>query len=397
MPIENAGSWLNIGAGSSTAFNSTQGLCFSEHYGVNIFESTRTRSVSKQRNFYSADARFRVGSGTASNDDTSVSFTLQISWLLNWAWHPRSNSFRYGSGTIGGGKSTFDFWFSRWNGIFKRCGHFSFGRDNQFFVNGATIQQSRMDFTWQLASSWFGIGGMDILSCDGELAWSEAVKPKSDVYGIKSTFSTLYCSKFDDDVWDAIAVWGDGLAGALIGVYVKLNADVLNLRRVRRLKRATTRWRICLPRFSRQSMKSSCFLPITESSEKGGQNHSALHRYTRGQDFSVDEIRKWHTSPPRNWSDIGYHFLIRNDENGTIERGRPIGRAGAHVKSENATSIGIVYVGGVDKDLKAKDTMTACQEESLLNLWNPYAWFLEKKSLCLDTTILRTKNAQVSK
>lgn len=87
-----------------------------------------------------------------------------------------------------------------------------------------------------------------------------------------------------------------------------------------------------------------------------------------GQDFSVEEIRQWHTSPPRNWSDIGYHFLIRNDENGTIERGRPIGRAGAHVKGENATSIGIVYVGGVDKDLKAKDTMTACQEESFLKL-----------------------------
>ena len=27
-----------------------------------------------------------------------------------------------------------------------------------------------------------------------------------------------------------------------------------------------------------------------------------------------------------------------------------------------------MYVGGVDKDLKAKDTMTACQEESFLKL-----------------------------
>tara|TARA_B100000927_G_scaffold291578_1_gene294552 strand:+ start:3055 stop:3486 length:432 start_codon:yes stop_codon:yes gene_type:complete len=87
-----------------------------------------------------------------------------------------------------------------------------------------------------------------------------------------------------------------------------------------------------------------------------------------GKDYSVAQIRKWHTSPPRNWSDIGYHFIIQNDENGTIQLGRPIQRAGAHVKGHNATSVGIAYVGGVDKNGKAKDTMTACQEESFLKL-----------------------------
>ena len=87
-----------------------------------------------------------------------------------------------------------------------------------------------------------------------------------------------------------------------------------------------------------------------------------------GKDYSVAEIRKWHTSPPRNWSDIGYHYIIQNDENGTIQLGRPIQRAGAHVKGHNATSVGIAYVGGVDKNGKAKDTMTACQQESFLKL-----------------------------
>ncbi len=87
-----------------------------------------------------------------------------------------------------------------------------------------------------------------------------------------------------------------------------------------------------------------------------------------GKDYAVAEIRKWHTSPPRNWSDIGYHFIIQNDENGTIQLGRPIQRAGAHVKGHNAKSVGIAYVGGVDKNGKAKDTMTACQEESFLKL-----------------------------
>jgi N-acetylmuramoyl-L-alanine amidase len=87
-----------------------------------------------------------------------------------------------------------------------------------------------------------------------------------------------------------------------------------------------------------------------------------------GRDYSADTIREWHMSEPRMWSDIGYHFVIRNDENGTIERGRPVEKKGAHTLGENSDSIGIVYVGGVDKDLKAKDTMTACQEESFLKL-----------------------------
>jgi N-acetylmuramoyl-L-alanine amidase len=87
-----------------------------------------------------------------------------------------------------------------------------------------------------------------------------------------------------------------------------------------------------------------------------------------GRDYTAQEIREWHMREPRSWSDIGYHFVIRNDGNGTIERGRPVERQGAHTLKENFSSIGIVYVGGVDKDLKAKDTMTICQEESFLKL-----------------------------
>lgn len=87
-----------------------------------------------------------------------------------------------------------------------------------------------------------------------------------------------------------------------------------------------------------------------------------------GRDYSAATIRKWHTDPPRNWSDIGYHYVIRNDEHGTIELGRDVQRSGAHVKGENADSIGIVYIGGVDKDMKAKDTMTDVQEASFRKL-----------------------------
>lgn len=80
-----------------------------------------------------------------------------------------------------------------------------------------------------------------------------------------------------------------------------------------------------------------------------------------GQHINVDTIRKWHLD--RGWSDIGYHFIIYLD--GTIVPGRPVERSGAHVKGMNANSIGVCYVGGVDKDLNAKDTRTQEQIQAM--------------------------------
>lgn len=62
----------------------------------------------------------------------------------------------------------------------------------------------------------------------------------------------------------------------------------------------------------------------------------------------VEEIRRWHTSAPRNWRDIGYHVVI--DRDGTIADGRPIAQAGAHVRGRNANSIGICLIGGHGSD-----------------------------------------------
>ena len=82
------------------------------------------------------------------------------------------------------------------------------------------------------------------------------------------------------------------------------------------------------------------------------------------QHITVDEIRKWHTD--KGWSDIGYHYVIYLD--GTIHEGRPVTRQGAHVKGFNKNSIGITYVGGVDKNLAPKDTRTEAQKEALSEL-----------------------------
>lgn len=84
-----------------------------------------------------------------------------------------------------------------------------------------------------------------------------------------------------------------------------------------------------------------------------------------GRDVSAEEIRRWHLD--RGWSDIGYHFVIRLD--GTVERGRPIEKVGAHCKGHNADSIGICYVGGMDyKGKRSKDTRTPEQKKALVQL-----------------------------
>ncbi len=85
-----------------------------------------------------------------------------------------------------------------------------------------------------------------------------------------------------------------------------------------------------------------------------------------GQHVTVDTIRKWHTDPKpdgRGWSDIGYHHVVYLD--GSVHTGRPEAVVGAHVAGWNADSIGIVYVGGLDKNRKPKDTRTHGQKVAL--------------------------------
>ena len=83
-----------------------------------------------------------------------------------------------------------------------------------------------------------------------------------------------------------------------------------------------------------------------------------------GRDVRAEEIRRWHKA--RGWSDIGYHYVV--DLDGTIEAGRDVEIAGAHTAGHNATSIGVCYVGGADKNMRPKDTRTEAQKASLLLL-----------------------------
>ena len=84
-----------------------------------------------------------------------------------------------------------------------------------------------------------------------------------------------------------------------------------------------------------------------------------------GRDVKMETIKSWHVKG-RGWSDIGYHYIIELD--GAVKAGRPLHRSGAHTKGHNATSIGVCYVGGIDKDKKPKDTRTDAQRKAMDNL-----------------------------
>lgn len=87
-----------------------------------------------------------------------------------------------------------------------------------------------------------------------------------------------------------------------------------------------------------------------------------------GKAFTVDDIRRWHTSPVasggRGWKDIGYHYVVHLD--GSVHPGRPEGIPGAHCLGQNNCSIGVCYIGGLASDGKTfKDTRTAAQKEAI--------------------------------
>lgn len=82
----------------------------------------------------------------------------------------------------------------------------------------------------------------------------------------------------------------------------------------------------------------------------------------------VKEVEKWHTTPPRNWQSIGYHFVV--GRNGEVAQGRPVEKSGAHAKGYNKSSIGVALVGGFgsDADDLAQDHFTPVQLAALYEL-----------------------------
>lgn len=90
-----------------------------------------------------------------------------------------------------------------------------------------------------------------------------------------------------------------------------------------------------------------------------------------GQDIGKSEINRMHVA--RGFNCIGYNYVVRID--GTVETGRSLQIDGAHCNSKgfsgvsyNKHSIGICYVGGLDKNKKPADTRTPEQKKALREL-----------------------------
>ena len=83
-----------------------------------------------------------------------------------------------------------------------------------------------------------------------------------------------------------------------------------------------------------------------------------------GIDITAHNIDMWHRR--RGWKKIGYHYVI--DLDGTVEKGRQLWEAGAHCEGHNLQSIGICYIGGLDKLGIPKDTRTPAQKHALREL-----------------------------
>ncbi len=90
-----------------------------------------------------------------------------------------------------------------------------------------------------------------------------------------------------------------------------------------------------------------------------------IHCSATKQVVSADTIRRWHTSEPRNWSDIGYHYVISNQ----IEFGRPVSRMPASARGHNKHAIAICYSGGLNPVTgEPEDTRSPRQKELMLKL-----------------------------
>lgn len=85
-----------------------------------------------------------------------------------------------------------------------------------------------------------------------------------------------------------------------------------------------------------------------------------------GREVTVADIDRWHRQ--RGFRCIGYHFVVGLD--GRVATGRPVDEAGAHCSGHNATSIGVVYVGGLDVAGNPLDTRTPAQRRALVELIN---------------------------
>lgn len=112
-----------------------------------------------------------------------------------------------------------------------------------------------------------------------------------------------------------------------------------------------------------QQMFGTTLIPATSRNIKEIIVHCTATPDGRG--YTVEDITRWHIE--RGFATIGYHYVVYRD--GSIHEGRNIDIAGAHCTGHNTCSIGVCYVGGMDKTNRYPcDTRTDAQKASLVKL-----------------------------
>jgi len=105
-----------------------------------------------------------------------------------------------------------------------------------------------------------------------------------------------------------------------------------------------------------------CFNPviIAEMEDRASTSVIVVH-HSATDNGSAESFRSYHKS--RGWDDIGYHFVVTNGSggpDGEIQKGRALGKQGAHAKGRNSNSVGICLV--------ATDKFTVAQQDALIVL-----------------------------
>lgn len=107
-------------------------------------------------------------------------------------------------------------------------------------------------------------------------------------------------------------------------------------------------------------------LQFKEMSTRKTTERIILH-HAAATNCSAEDIHRWHLG--NGWSGIGYHFLVRKD--GSIYRGRPEEKVGAHAYGSNHNSIGICFEGNfMEEDMPAEQIKAG--QELVAYLKNKY-------------------------
>ena len=91
----------------------------------------------------------------------------------------------------------------------------------------------------------------------------------------------------------------------------------------------------------------------------------AVHCTATAQSATVENIQNYWREH-LGWTMPGYHFIIKAD--GALVNLLPIDNVSNGVKGFNSETINVCYIGGIDRKGTPKDTRTAQQKETLLNV-----------------------------